>query len=861
VEATMSKTSGRVMRSQVTLSLVVSLFMSACSGGGVDSTAGASEGEAFLAYGVSLNSSGDLSFGSADIVTFRVQDGSLVPSTRLANGANAGAIRVFTSFDSVTLDYEGFPLLRDGSFGVWQQSGDENYLEIISPSDGGRKRIFKSSAINEVSYFSEEELFVVNADFCYAVRATGETRRLGRGECAGSKTGLRFISSDQSKLTIYSVNSNLELSDRRTFPLRAGRLSAGGALVYGETAGSNRLAVFDVATGERVWSESEGDIDALVLAVAAEGDAIVIGHDRDDGDSLLDLVGVLSGPDGSAVSSLGSVRSVGVQLSNDGRQALIASRAKTTETYSFKTAALSGNEVQIPYRGDPDGFAIGKSDVYLYISDGTLYVGRFGELPKRAFDLFGEVTRLIEIRGTDTLLVVTEFESESTVTVVDVGGKVSARVIAEGSGQIQFSSQFGSYDGRVLFTLREDDGYGTLYEVTPSSGDRAKRIAEGNLAVFSYGPGGDIFYADAFGGNYSSYRVPKGDQNKRLMVSNRYVVLRQGAQLLRETSGGLQGFMDAYVDPVQLLCASEGIKTVTLAPGEFEVAIPDSSSGSVSLCVKVPKAARDKKLDIIHTPVAPGSTNIDTAIEVFTSTNDMRDDVQSIDELKLVASNDDTVVKDKIVLTASVSSVSFDRPTYIIRSSSWSSKVNVRLSLSEVSAPVASESYGFAVSTWRQRATSSVECKDKPQVAWQGNTAGAEIKARVGVDGSGNAEIYQFCLNILKPSDEAPSQFDLVVSSSSVGVPTAELVLGCNSLRGVPNVSSTSTGQYRGSDEREFLAFRSPSSGRSILTMSYLVTKGLYGPCYVTHAAPNPSESGAATRGDVSLGLFPASNG
>lgn len=844
-------------KAQVALTAIcfgLTLLVAACSSSDTDSTSDSDEGESFLAYGASLSSSEELSFGSADIVTFRLENGPLVPSTRLANGANAGVISVFQSLSSADLEYEGFPLLNDGSFAVWQQSGDVNSIERVSPASGERQKIFKTKNIESVSFYIEQQLFVVNADYCYIVRTDGVTRRVGRGQCEGSKAGLRFITTSSSSLNIFSVDEELELGDRRSFPLRNGDLSSGGGLVFGESASTSRLAVFDVMSGQRLWFEADDDIEATVLSVSAEGDAIIVGHDRDDGDSQIDLIGIASAGDGPTVTPMGSARSVGVQLSTSGKQALIATRAKSSDAYSFKTVSLSGDEVQIPYKGSPEGFAIGKSDIYTYVSDETLYVGRFGETPRRAFDLFGEVTRLAELRDTKTLIVVTEFEGESTVTAITVDDEVSATVLAEGAGLVQFSPRTGGRNDRVLFTLKEDDGYGTLFEAQPSTDNRARRLAEGNIAAFSYGPGGDVYYVDAFGGNYSSYRVPANDQGKRLLVSSRYVVLRQGSQQLRETSGGLQGFMDAYVDPAQQICATEGLKTITFGESETPIEIPEISGGSVSLCVKVPKESRGQTLEISH--VTNGDVNADTALEVFTSTAEMRDDVVSVEGLKLVATNDDSFIDNAIVLPARIQSVVFERPYYIIRSSSWANTVKATVKLVNPTGAVVSEVFGFSTAVWESRASAFAGCKEKPFIKWLGNSAGKPLKQRVGVDSAGNSDIYEFCISVLKPSEDSASRFDLTVSVALAGSPSAEFVLGCSNLKGVRNLLGE--GRYRASDETEELRFSTPDFSTSLdYSMSYQLTKGLFGPCYVTHDSPNPRESGRGTAGSLTIALAP----
>ena len=846
------------IRKMVDLLLGVAIVMTVGACGGIDggqSTSNSSEGEAFLAYGASLTSSGELSIGSADVVTFSIEEGSLVPDTRLANGSSAGLISVFDSLSSSSVDYEGFPILPDGSFVVWQQSAEVNYLELISPKNGERKRIFRSASIGSVAYYFEDDLFVVNADFCYAVRTSGETRRLGRGQCEGSKSGLRFITTEKNSLSIYVVSRDLELTERRTFPLKSGRLTAGGALIFGESASDQRLVVFDVVSGERLWSESQGDIEATVLSVAEEGDSLVIGQDRDDGDSRLDLIAVISDSDGTRVVELGSERSVGVQLSTNGKHALIASRTKLKEDYSFRTVSLNGGEVPVPFQGSPEGIAVGKSGVYLYVSNETLFVGRFGQAPSRAFDLFGTVTQLVEVVGTNALLVITEFEGESTVTALTVGDEQSARVVAEGPGSVDFSSQFGGRSGKVLFALREDDGYGTLYEVEPASDGRAKRIAEGNIAAFSYGPGGDVYYVDAFGGSYSSYRVPNGDRGKRLLVSSRYFVLRQGPQQLRETNAGLQGFMDAYVDPTQEICAREGIKTVAFALGATEIQIPEIARGSASLCIKVPKSQRGQKVTISHEISASDKSSVDTAIEVYSSTEDMRDEVVRIDDLKLVTSNDDSFVNGEVVLGARIASVVFDRPTYLIRSSSWSEKVDANVRIDEAPNEEVSESYGFVAERWRARADSFAECKAKPRVGWLANKSGPVLSDTVGVDDNGNSEIYEFCVDILTPSNQEPTRFDLVVTTTGTGSSaTSELVLGCANLKGIPSLGGDT---YRASRAVDFLTAGSAVTRgvKTAWSMSYLLSKGVFGPCFVTHSNPNPTAAGFGAIGSFSIGV------
>lgn len=864
VSQTISRDRRRSAGFSITILLLLGLV--SCSESTKSSTSTDGRGrESFLAVRASLDESNLTGFNGADVATFSLFDSEIVPDVRVARSNDATLIAVFGNTRTTEADYLGYPFATNGQFIVWSRSSQQDELVLINPDNGERTKLHSGQMFANVSYFEDIETLVVNSRVCDAVRLDGEVRRLGIGQCVGTSLGLRLIEQGAESITVSVIDELLEVSDRRKFPIIEATLSASGALVYGRSVGSGSLAVFELATGRKLWTSKPTDFRAEVISSSKSGDSLLVAQDSDDNDNLVDLFSIRVDETGASVKKLFSARTLSAQLSSDGTAVMIATRPSSESVYSYQTEnLLTGESSELNYVGEPSGLALSSTNSYAFTNGGTLYVGTFGDAPQRALDIFGEVTGLVEIVGESTLLVLTNDSGQAELTIVrNTDSAPKAKLVLSVFGRLAFNPQLGSRSELALVTAVDQDGYGTLYEVSLADKFEAKRLAEGNIGWFSYGPKGNVFYGDVLNGEMSVYEVTASDKPRRTLVSTRYMVVRQGPSVIRETSGGFLQTIQAYLDPTLDLCKKQRLQLITLQEGSIELTLNEMGQGGpATLCIQVPLQVRGSSFDLSLVQSPEGGSEeeqFDSAFEMLSTDVGSVDAISSADSLDVLATADDSATDTYSTSSfeSQLSRFEFSRPTYMMRGYSWSQSASAQFLISKpLENPETSTT--FSRDDWKNRAASYRSCKGLPTLVASPARDGTEMEFVVGVDINGDAEIKQFCLSVPRALEQTRTEHSLYLIPDDTRGGIAELALGCADLQARQSSSGRPYGSL--SSPREIVGFESRESdgfgsSQNTTLAVFELTKGLFGPCYLTHQSPRPAEAGSVTRAKVRMTL------
>jgi len=827
------------------------------------SSARNSSSESFLAIRASWDGSSNRLFEGADIATFALSDKQIVPDVRVARSSAETQIGVFPSTRETDADYFGYPLTADGQFIVWSRSGQRDELDLVNPGNGIRTKLHAGTAFRSVSYFQDLGTLVVNSDVCIAVRPDGEVRRVGKGQCVGTSLGLRLVEQSPSSLTISVIDETLQVSDRRSFPVRDAALSARGALVSGRSIGSGSLTVFELSTGRKLWTSKASDFQAEVLSTAKSGDSLLIAQDSDDNDNLVDLFSIRVDETGPSIKKLLSSRLVSAQLSSDGTSVMIATRVSSSGAYAYRTENLvSGESSELGYEGEPSGLALSSTNFYAFASGGTLYIGSFGSAPRRALDIFGEVTGLVEVVAESTFLVLTDDSGQAGITIVrNSGDAPKAKLILSVLGRLTFDPQLGSRNDVALVTATDDDGYGTLYEVSLTDKFDTRRLAEGNIRWFTYGPNENIFYGDVLNGEMTVFLTKSADKPSRTLVSTRYVVIRQGRTAIRETNSGFLGTMQAYLDPTLDFCKKQRLPLIALAEGSTALTLNAiGMGGPASLCIQVSPQARGSLFDLSLSPAdtdEKGTEPFDSAFELLSSAVGNVEPISSADSLDIVATADDaeTQADSRFSYESRLLKQEFLNPTYLLRGYSWTRKASAVLRVSKPTETAATLT-SFSRDDWKSRFESYKDCMELPSLI-AGREPGEELTLTVGVEKNGDAEIKRFCLSIPRSFQQAKAEYALYLIADDTEDAVAQLALGCSKAQARQTPSGRPFETL--SSPRDIIGFESRISGfglsPNITIAVFQLPKGFTGPCYLTHQSPRPAEGGAATRARVRMAL------
>lgn len=824
-----------------------------------------SSAESFLTIRATWDESSTLNDEDSDIATFLLSDKQIVPDVRVARINTSTKIGVYPTTRALEADYFGYPLTADGQFIVWSRAQDRDDVTLINPKTGSRTKLHSGFTFKNVSYFADLETVIVNSDFCVAVKPDGDVRRIGKGQCIGTSLGLQLLEQDASSITISQINETFQISDRRSFPIKDVQFSAGGALISGRVIGSSSLAVFELLNGRKLWTSKPTDFKADVLSSAKSGDSLLIAQDSDDNDNLVDLLSIRFDQAGSSIKKLLSSRVVAAQLSSDGTAVMIATKSDSQADYAYQTQnLLTGESSDLGYAGEPSGLALSSTDFYAFVSGGTLFVGTFGDEPRRALDIFGEVTGLVEITTESRFLVLTEDGGQTSITSVrETDSRPEAKLVLSVPGRLIFNPQLGSRQGTALLTAIDDDGYGTLYEVSLVNKFDPRRLAEGNIAWFSYGPDGNIFYGDVLNREMNVYVTKSADNPSRALVSTRYVIVRQGPAIIRETGSGFLREMRAYIDPTLELCKRQRLTRLTLAETSTELTLNEMGKGApASLCIQVPLQLRGSPFDLSLSPVDAGTNTLyqfDSAFELLSSEVGDVDPVTTADSLDVISTADDSQIGTDRTFSyeSRLSNQEFSQPTYLLRGYSWTGKTTAVLRIAKpTDKPVSSTN--FSRNDWKNRSAAYEACKAQPSLVAGRGSEIEELDLTIGVDANGDAEIKQFCLSIPQASQDSRAEYTLYLVPDNTSGAIAQLALGCADLK----ARQTASGQPFGSlsSPRDVIGFenrdsRDVGTSRSTTIAVYQLTKGYAGPCYLTHQNPRPADVSAATRVKVQIAI------
>lgn len=571
--------------------VLIAISFVACSG---RNSASEIISETFIALELEAS---DGSLSSETKVLFSIEGGEIVPSFRL--GSDASTVSISPEFGApLGQSVEGFAKLPNGKIGFWSRKDGTNQIYSLDIKTGDKTRLFSTeSEISSVDYFIKQEVFLINTfdssseDKCYVLALNSEPQRVGTGRCESTKDRVWLIMADKDGTTISELNSKFEVSGRQSLPSRSITLSHSGKLAIGESITSGTLDIYSIASGDTLWSSSESDLAAELLAVAESSDSFVIGIDADDEDGLVDLFWFRLDGDKLASDLLGSAHSASVRLSERG-DVVIAELKGLGDSKARLLVATLGDEVEINDQVEVTEFtAFIEPDIVAFVEDEILYLGKAGTEPTRAMDLYGEIFSIGKASNGGAILVTTEDDGDFLSTVITPNGsRWKAREIFAGMGRPLIWDSRGD---SALILSTEEDGYNMLYNLDLSGEPKSEKLAEGNIQFANFGPDGLVYFADVSGDSIDVFSIKPGDRDSRKRVSSRYTVRRYGPfGLERARYLSDSPTITAVVDRLLAYCKSQGLPILIATGGSATVNVERSANlndatSSAKVCVRI----------------------------------------------------------------------------------------------------------------------------------------------------------------------------------------------------------------------------------------------------------------------------------
>ena len=586
--------------------ILMSLSFVACGG------QNSSSSETFIALELEA-SDGNLLIKNK--MLYAIEGGEIIPTSRF--GSSTSLILISPEFGAPSeQSFYGFAELPNGRIGFWSRKDGVNQIYAIDKKTGDKTRLFSSKDyIESVEYFTKQQVFVINtgisqgtddmsAKKCYVLAVDYEPQRVGTGRCESTNDRLWLIKTDEDGTTLSELNSKFEVSGRLSLPSREITLSHSGKLAIGESTKNGTLDVYSIASGDTLWSSSESDLAAELLTVAEASDSFVIGIDADDEDGLVDLFWFQLDGDKLVSELLGSAYSASVSLSQLG-DVVVAELKGLGDSPPRLLVATLGDEVEINDKVEVTEFtALIEPDIVAFVDDEVLYLGKAGDKPTRAMDLYGEIYSISKIGG-KAILVLTGDDDDYLLTVVTANGSLwKSREIFAGMGRPSIVDARGD---SALIRISEDDDYVTLYSLDFSSEPKLVKLAEGNIEIANFGPDGLVYFTDASGNSVDIFSIKPGDRDSRKRVSSRYMVYRYGqfglkaSQLLANSPT-----MTAVVDPLLAYCKSQGLPILLAAGGSATVTVDRTGNrtdvtSTAKFCVRIQSKNVGKKISVSAT--------------------------------------------------------------------------------------------------------------------------------------------------------------------------------------------------------------------------------------------------------------------
>jgi len=579
-------------QSWITVALLVTTA-TACVGGGQSSG-----NERFVALELKAD---DGRLIGGNVTFFTIEGDEIIPTFRLGPSDDIDPINIRSDFGSGDEDsYDGFPEFVDGRVAFVSRGSDADQLSLIDVATGEKSRLLSSEArFSDITLFEKRAVIVANSGYgeegrCYVVDKSLEVRRVGSGNCVATDGRLWLISVEDDETRISEIDDIFEVAGRRTISSSGVLLSPSGRLAIARTA-RGLLEIYSMASGDVLWSSNESDSGAEILDTAADSDSFLIGIDADDSDGEVEVLWMRLENGTLKSDSLGSSRTVFANLARSGKVAIVGWEDPDGITrYDLASLQDSGTP-RVQDLGNAESAWFIEPNIIATVEDDTLYLANTKSAPRRAMDIYGQISSIVSTGGS-SLLVTTSEDAKTTLSIVSPDGdRWKSTEAISGVNNLSYA---GSRSSSVLIVTSEDDDYGSLYEVSLANDGKTSRVAEGNIKRAAFGTEGLVYFAEVNGSSVDVYQAKPGDRKSRTRVSSRYIVQRFGPSDARSAKNARGREMTAVIDPLLAYCRSAGIPILDVSASSNTVAVKRNDRGTSVGCVRMRQKDSEVALNI-----------------------------------------------------------------------------------------------------------------------------------------------------------------------------------------------------------------------------------------------------------------------
>lgn len=786
----------------------------ACVGGGQGSS-----NERFVALELKGD---DNRLIEGNVTLFTIEGDEIVPTFRLGPSDDISAIEVRSDFGSDDDDsYYGFPEFVDGRAAFVNRGNGADQLSLIDVTTGEKSRLLSSEAsFRNITFFEKRGVIVANSGYseegrCYVVDKSLEVRRVGSGNCVATAGRLWLISVEDDETRISEIDDTFEVAGRRTISSSGVLLSPSGRLAIATTP-RGLLKIYSMASGDVLWSSNESDSGAEILDTAADSDSFLIGIDADDSDGEVEVLWMRLENGTLKSDSLGSSRTVFANLARSGKVAIVGWEDPDGITrYDLASLQDSGTP-RVQDLGNAESAWFIEPNIIATVEDDTLYLANTKSAPRRAMDIYGQISSIVSTGGS-SLLVTTSEDAKTTLSIVSPDGdRWKSTEAISGVNNLSYAD---SRSSSVLIVTSEDDDYGSLYEVSLANDGKTSRVAEGNIKRAAFGTEGLVYFAEVNGSSVDVYQAKPGDRKSRTRVSSRYIVQRFGPSDARSAKNARGREMTAVIDPLLAYCRSAGIPILDVSASSNTVAVKRNDRGTSVGCVRMRQKGSEVALNIRV------ESSEDLAIEWLEYDLSENQTPENGGRVSRLLSADDSAssLSPSLNVTSSAASA-------LIRLYSWGEDATGTISIG--SAASSSSSTEFDRDRYEADGRAREACRIHAVVE-----AGETKRIKVGVLPNGFTGKTPFCVR-LEPGPNSPRT--LVMNPIEIG-DLAALTVTCT-------------------DDDDYFerSFRSDRPSVEDYDEGYLFPawqKGLVGLCGFRHYRDYPADYNWGTWGEVDISL------
>jgi hypothetical protein len=757
-----------------------------------------------------------------NLTLFKIEGDEIIPTFRLGPSDDIGAIEIRSDFGSGDEDsYYGFPEFVDGRAAFVNRGSDADQLSLIDVTTGEKSRLLSSEAsFRDVTFFEKRGVIVANSGYgeegrCYVVDKSLEVRRVGSGNCVATTGRLWLISVEDDETRISEIDDMFEVAGRRTIPSGEVLLSPSGRLAIAKTT-RGLLEITSMASGDVLWSSNESDSGSEILDTAVGSDSFLIGIDADDSDGEVEVLWMRFEDGALKSDSLGSSRTVFATLSRSGEVAIVGWEDPDGVT-RYDLASLEDSDTpRVQDLGNAESTWFIEPNVIATVEDDTLYLANTNFAPRRAMDIYGQISSIVST-GSSSLLVTTSEDEKTTLSIVSPDGdRWKSTEAISGVNNLSFADSRGL---SVLVVAAEDDDYGSLYEISVADDGKTSRVAEGNIRRAAFGNEGLVYFAEVNGSSVDVYQARPSDRKSRTRVSSRYIVQRFGPSEAQYAKSAKSREMTAVIDPLLAYCRSAGIPVLDISASSSTVAVKRNDRGTSVGCVRMRQKGSEVALNISV------KSNEDLAIEWLEYDLSENQTPESGGRVSRLLSADDSgsSLNPSLNVTSSAASA-------LIRLYSWGEDATGTISIGSTAS--SSSSTEFDRDRYESDEGAREACRIHAVVE-----AGETKRIKVGVLPNGFTGETPFCVR-LEPGLNSPR--NLVMNPIEIG-----------DLAGL-TVTCTDDDYYF---DRNFRSDRPSVEDYDDGYRFSASLKGLVGLCGFRHYADYPADDGWGTWGEVDISL------